>query len=190
MGCQRNLKTRKYLMPFDQIVDQMANEMLSIKFTNNITINFIECMIPHHQAAICMSEKLLEYTNYQSLQEMARNIIKMQEAGMEQMREIARTTTPRFLNSPQNVKCYIEKYIEITQDMISRMKNSPRYRNISLNFINEMIPHQEGAIAMSENLLQYYIDPRLKNVVDSIIQQQRKEVKELEEIRRTLYSRR
>lgn len=190
MRCQRNQKVMKYLIRFDQIVDQMADKMLSVKFTNHITLNFIECMIPHHQAAIYMSENLLENTNYQPLQEIAKNMIKKQEAGIEQMREIARTTTSRFSNSPQDVKCYMEKYLEITKDMIDRMKNRPKYMNISLNFMNEMIPHHEGAMAMCKNLLPYYIDSRLKNVAESIIQEQSKGVSELEEIRRALCNRR
>ena len=70
--------------------------------------------------------------------------------------------------------------------MICRMKNSPRGININLNFVNEMIPHHEGAIAMCENLLQYCIDPRLKCVAETIITEQSQGVKELEEIKKQL----
>ena len=70
----------------------MAEKMLSRNVTNSITINFIECMIPHHQAAIEMSENLLQYTRYQPLQEIAQNIIKMQTEGIQEMEEICKTT--------------------------------------------------------------------------------------------------
>ena len=96
------------------------------------------------------------------------------------------TTGTRFNNNPQDVNYYIEKYLEITKKMISEMKNSPRCISINLDFVNEMIPHHEGAIRMCNNLLQYYIDPRLKNVAESIIQEQSRGVDQLKQVRTML----
>lgn len=48
-----------------------------------------------------------------------------------------------------------------------------------------MIPHHEGAISMCENLLQYRIDPRLKNVVVCMIEEQTKGVEELKKIQKS-----
>jgi len=163
----------------------MANKMLSANIVDNITIDFIECMIPHHQAAIYMCENLLEYTDYEPLQKIARNIITTQTKGIEQMTEIAKTTSG-FCSSPEDVCSYMTKYLAITKNMIFRMKNSPRCININLNFVNEMIPHHEGAVAMCENLLQYCIDPRLKEVAESIIKEQSEGIRQLKEIREKL----
>lgn len=185
MECDKRIETKKYLCRFDQILCQMANKMLSAKVIDNITIYFIECMIPHHQAAIYMCENLLEYTDYEPLQEIARGIIKTQTRGIEQMKEIAKTTSG-FCNSRRDVQCYMKRYLAITKNMICRMKNSPRCININLNFVNEMIPHHEGAIAMCENLLQYCIDPRLKDVAETIIREQSEGVRQLKEVRECL----
>ena len=53
------IMTRKYLCCFDEILDQMAKQMLSQEMTNSITINFIKGMIPHHKVAISKSQKRL-----------------------------------------------------------------------------------------------------------------------------------
>ncbi len=185
MRCQDVSRTRKYLFEFDKILCQMANEMLSQNIINNITIDFIECMIPHHQAAIYMCQNLLEYTRYPALQEIANGIIRMQTRGIEQMREI-KNTTLGFTNSQRDVQCYMERYLSITKNMISRMKNSPRCININLNFVNEMIPHHEGAIEMCNNLLKYCIDPRLKSVAETIIREKSEGVRELKQIQKNL----
>ena len=179
------VRANRYLYRYDEIVKQMAEKMLSRNVTNSITINFIECMIPHHQAAIEMSENLLQYTRYQPLQEIAQNIIKMQTEGIQEMEEICKTTYG-FPNTPQVVDNYMQKYLEITKNMVERMKNAPRCVNINLNFVNEMIPHHEGAIAMCESLLDYRIDPRLKLMVDSMIREQSDGVKQLKEIQKRL----
>lgn len=179
------VRANRYLYRYDEIVKLMAEKMLSQNMTNSVTIHFIECMIPHHQAAIEMSENLLQYTRYQPLQEIAQNIIKMQTEGIKQLEEICKTTYS-FPNTPQVVNNYRQKYLEIAKNMIEKMKNASRCVNINLNFINEMIPHHEGAIAMCENLLPYRIDPRLKLMVDSMIKEQSEGVKQLKEMQKRI----
>ena len=185
----KNMNTKEYLKRFDEILNNMSDKMLSQNIINNITQDFIRCMIPHHQAAIYMCENLLRFTTYRPLQEIAHNIIKTQTKGIEQMKEIASTTTG-YYNTRREVNWYIRKYFSITKEMIERMENAPRCENININFTNEMIPHHEGAIEMCKNLLQYRIDPRLVNVAQSIIAEQSEGVKQLEEVRNNLCNRR
>ncbi len=169
MDRQSIIRAQRYLNRFDQILSEMSEKMLHAELTNySITIDFIRCMIPHHQAAIYMSENLLMYTRYQPLIEIAKGIIAMQTKGIEEMKEILRTTSV-YMSMERDINTYLTKYFEITNNMIEKMKNSPRCVNINLDFVNEMIPHHEGAIQMCNNLLQYYIDPRLRNVANTII---------------------
>ncbi len=181
-NCQN---VNKYLIRFNEILCNMENEMLSQNTTNSITVNFITCMIPHHEAAIYMCENLLKYTNYSPLVQIANNIIQTQTKGIEQMKCILETTVG-YINSNQDVNCYMNEYFRITNNMISRMKNSPRTNSINYNFTGEMIPHHEGAIEMCNNLLKYQIDPRLKTVAQNIIQEQSEGVRQLKNIQRNL----
>lgn len=185
MDCYLDNNARMYLERFDQILCTMACKMLSKCLTNSITLDFIECMIPHHQAAIYMCENLLKYTSYRPLEDIAHNIIKTQEEGIKKMREIA-ATTASLNNTYCDVNMYFSKYRSITENMVSKMRFAPRCNNINLNFTNEMIPHHEGAIEMCDNLLQYPIDYRLENVAKSIISEQSKGVQDLKRIRDNL----
>ncbi len=180
-----NQNAKDYLTRFDEILDQMSNRMLNPDLGNSVTINFIRCMIPHHEAAIYMCENLLKYTDFIPLQEIAKDIIKMQTRGVAQMKQIEMTTN--YLNCPEIFnREYLNTYFIITKNMLDRMHNSLRSNNINLDFVSEMIPHHEGAIAMCQNLLQYNIDPRLRIVAENIIQEQSQGVRELYEIKRML----
>jgi len=183
-NCQ---EVQQYLRRFQEIVCEMEKKMLSQTVTDSITVNFITCMIPHHEAAIYMCENLLEYTEYPPLIQIANRIIQTQTKGIEQMKCILETTVG-YANSSQDVNCYRKEYLRITKNMISRMKNSARTNSINYNFTGEMIPHHEGAIEMCRNVLKYQIDPRLKAVAQNIIQEQSEGVKELEAIQRNLCS--
>ena len=59
--------------------------------------------------------------------------------------------------------------------------------DINLDFVSEMIPHHQGAIQMCNNLLKYKIDPRLSVIAKNIIQEQSEGVKELQDIKISLY---
>ncbi len=187
MNCQSMNESRKYLYEFFQILNKMENKMLSAIITDNITINFIRAMVSHHQAAIYMCQNLLRFTHYESLEEIARNIISNQTKEISEMREVA-ITTSEYSNSRRDVNLYEKSFFCITKQMICRMRNALRSNDINLNFVDEMIPHHEGAIKMCENLLKYKVDPRLMEISNSIIKVQREGIKKIEELHRILYN--
>lgn len=185
MNSNNYLYANTYLMQYNKIVNNMAYEMLSIVPTQNITIDFIKCMIPHHMAAIYMCNNFLNYSKYPPLVEIIKKIINQQNEGIRNMEEILRTT-PKYKNPKKQVQRYLSKYYEIVNNMVWMMRHSLKSNNIELDFINEMIPHHEGAIAMCKNLLQYPTDPRLISVANEIINEQTKGIKELKEIRKNI----
>ena len=171
-------ETNNYLSRFDEILNNMANKMLDPKLEDSVTINFIICMIPHHEAAIYMCENLLKYTQFLPLKQIAQDIIRMQTKGVAQMKEIEKTTG-YIITSEIDNNSYLDSYFMITKKMIYKMENSLRTNNINLDFISEMIPHHEGAIDMCNNLLQYNIDPRLRMLAENIIREQSQGVEDL-----------
>lgn len=182
MQCFSKIDVQNYLCSFNKILSTMAHKMLCTPPQKNVTIYFIECMIPHHEAAIYMCENLLKYTNYEPLIKIANNIIEMQTRGVEQMKSILRENNTLYTNSIEDSCNYQERYFAIVNLMVDRMNNAPRCNNINLNFVNEMIPHHEGAISMCNNLLKYNINPKLSNVAKSIIKEQSEGVIQLKTI--------
>ena len=59
----QNYNNLKYAYQFDQILCNMALDMLTQDITNNITINFIKEIIPYNMAAIYMCQNISVYTN-------------------------------------------------------------------------------------------------------------------------------
>lgn len=176
---------KNYLFEFDQILNEMANGMLTQRTENSISAYFIVCMIPHHQAAIYMCQNLLRFTSDISLKRIATNIIQTQTKGIVQMNEIMQTLPP-FQNTSMDTNFYNNTFYTITTAMITQMVSSKRGSSIDLNFISEMIPHHEGAIEMCQNLIKYPIDPRLYKVAIHIIEEQSKGVQELKSLQEQL----
>lgn len=182
MNCCIMSNLERYLRRFDEVLEQMANQMLCRTSLGDVTIDFCECMIPHHQAAIYMCKNVLQYTQNEDLRGICNQIIETQQEEICQMEEI-KNSTCGFVNTLSDTNIYISQYLNITRNMICRMRNSPQCCCVNLSFINEMIPHHEGAICMCENVLQCCIDPRLREMCERIIAEQTEGVRRLKQIR-------
>lgn len=173
--------TIKYLNTFNSILENMIKEMTKAPLTNSISHNFIVQMIPHHKAAIEMSKNILKYTTNISVQNIAIQIIDEQTKSIANLKR-ALTNCEKLNNPEQNVYYYQNKINQIMQIMFRRMASSPITNKINVDFIEEMIPHHEGAIAMVETILQYDICSDLKPILNAIITSQKKGVMQMKYI--------
>lgn len=177
--CKLSDVAKTYLEKFYCILDDMILGMTGAELTNSISHNFIVQMIPHHQAAIEMSQNILQYTTCVPLQKIAQGIIAEQTKSIENMRRIL-CLCGKLANCPRDVNLYQRKVTQIMQTMFSEMGKACADNNVSADFMREMIPHHKGAIRMSKNALQFEICPELKPILTAIITSQEKGVAQME----------
>lgn len=183
--CKLSIVTKDYLTEFHCILDDMIHGMKSAQLSDSISLNFIAQMIPHHQAAIRMSQNLLKYTTYIPLQDIALGIISEQTKSIEDMRK-AECACKRPANSEQDLRLYQRRTDLIMEDMFARMKRACSDNNINGNFMREMIPHHQGAVEMSENTLQYDICPELVPILEAIITSQKRGIRQMQQLLRCI----
>lgn len=175
---QLSNNTQAYLCRFYEILDTMVKDMTGTPLIDSVSHNFITQMIPHHMAAIEMSQNLLRYTTLIPLQDIAQNIITEQTEGIHDMKA-ALSRCSGCVNSPHELCLYQKRLDRIVQNMFSRMNNACRGNDINWNFMREMIPHHEGAIQMSKNALYFPICPELVPILEAIITSQEKGVRQM-----------
>ena len=180
-NCQLSNVSKAYIKSFQCILNDMVQGMTCAELTNSISYNFIVQMIPHHKAAIQMSENLLQYTTDIPLQNIALDIVREQTESIACMEEIL-CGCGRVRNCEQCLGRYQAKMGCIMQSMFSKMKEAETTNDINSTFMREMIPHHEGAIEMSKTTLQYDICPGLIPVLNSIISSQEKGVKQMQKL--------
>ena len=180
-----SINTKDYLREFRSVLDDMIEGMTDAELTDSISQNFIVQMLPHHDAAIRMSENLLRYTTDIELQNIALNIVREQTESIENMERILRRCS-REKDSRQCSYRYRRKAEEIMRTMFARMRNAKSTNSIDCNFIREMIPHHMGAICMCENALRYEVCGGLRPILRSIISSQRRGIAQLRRLERRL----
>ena len=167
-GCSRsprNEEYKEYNEEYRRILDEMIRKMTGAQLTGSVSLNFIRQMIPHHRAAVQMSENLLKYRGSGPLAKIAENIITEQTKGISELEKAER----KCRNSVSS-DCVLYRYGKendiILCDMFSDMTDAVSDGNIECDFIREMVPHHLGAVRMSENALKsgdknvYFVDGR------------------------------
>lgn len=179
--CQLSIVTKKYLACYDCILQDMIQGMTQARLTGSISHNFIVQMIPHHQAAIEMSQNLLQYTTCIPLQEIALSIISEQTQSIENMQRIL-PQCGTCTNCAQSLEGYRRRVSQILETMFIQMKEACSDNRINANFMREMIPHHRGAVQMSRNALQYEICSGLRPILEAIISSQEKGIAKMEQL--------
>jgi len=180
-SCRLSNITKDYLTTFYCILEKMIEGMTTAELSDSISYNFMVQMIPHHEAAIEMSENILKYTTNIPLQEIAAQIITEQTKSIENMQRIL-TGCKQVCNTEQDLCLYGRHVNQIMQTMFHAMEHACSNNQVNANFMREMIPHHQGAVKLSETTLQYPICDELVPILDAIIRSQKRGIRQMQQL--------
>ncbi len=175
------LAAENYLNEYRKILDNMIDAMTRAPLTDSISNNFIVQMIPHHMAAIEMSENLIRFTRDETMQNIARNIISEQTQSIANMKAVYATCLT-LINQQRSVNAYENRINSIMCTMFSQMKTAMSDGNINCDFLREMIPHHLGAVRMSQTALNFNVCKGLVPILNSIITNQRRGIRRMQSL--------
>ncbi|MGL4343829.1 MAG: DUF305 domain-containing protein [Cellulosilyticaceae bacterium] len=178
--------TCQYTSNYKQIYDTMKSKMTKAPITGNPTLDFLYEMIPHHKAAIAMSQNILTYTNDAQVKTLAQNIITEQTKGVGTMEALLQELKSSPMTKEISDQEYLQTYQVILQTMLTAMAQKPTSCDVNVIFLEQMIPHHKGAIAMAENILKYTSNPKLKEIATQIIATQKTQLPKMESLIQSL----
>lgn len=66
-------------------VDAEMHRDMDIRYTNDVDVDFVRGMIPHHKGAVAMAKVALEHSKDPEIRKLAEEIIKAQDVEIAQM---------------------------------------------------------------------------------------------------------
>lgn len=155
-------------------------------------LRFIDAMILHHQGAVQMAEEVLKKSDRFSLRKLAREIILVQGREVRRMQAWREAWYP---NADQQPLMYVAEKQETLpmseqmQDaMLMSMDMGSADENFDLRFINAMLPHHQGAVAMAGEALLKSDRPEIRRLSRSILGVQQQEIFQMRTWRGQWYS--
>ncbi|WP_298819678.1 DUF305 domain-containing protein [Chloroflexus sp.] len=128
---------------------------------------FIDSMIEHHEGAITMARQVLAESQNEQIRQLAEAIIVAQEAEIAQMRQWRQAWYPDL--PPTN---------GMGMEM-GPMTVPAGDESFDQRFLEAMIPHHEGAIAMARDALQHAEHLEIKQLAEAIISAQEAEIAQM-----------
>lgn len=136
---------------------------------------FIAAMIPHHEGAIEMAEIAEAESQGEFAQELAASIVASQSQEIKQLKQIDVRLADAGVE--QGDLDMSEEEMGMDHDASSLKGAKP----FDEEFLTMMIPHHEGAITMSQALLENGSDPELRKLAEQIIAAQKSEIAQMRE---------
>lgn len=138
-------------------------------------LGFIDSMILHHEGAVAMAQQALEEAEHEEIRQMAQAVIDAQEAEIGQMRG---WRSAWYADA--------EPGSGMGMDM-GMMEVGEGDQPFDLRFIDAMISHHEGAIAMAQEALASAENEEIRLLAQAIIDAQQAEIAQMQAWRAEWY---
>ncbi len=140
-------------------------------------LQFLDTMIAHHQGAIDMAKPAAEKSQNEEFKKFAANIISAQE------KEIVQMKTWRddwYGAKPPAINMNFVGMMNSMMGMDMKKLTAASGKDFDSLFVQMMIPHHEGAVAMAKDALTKAEHVQIKKLAEGIIKAQEGEIKTME----------
>ena len=153
---------------------------------------FLDNMIPHHQQAVMMSRMLIMHSQRSEMKTLGNDIIQaqLQEIGQMQDWRTQWFNTQPLATHPGMMRDMTEMMKMEQSGMMKMMPgqmSSMMKMDVDLWFLDNMIPHHQGAIDMANMALKNSEHQEIITLAQSIITSQQKEISMMQQWKAAWY---
>jgi uncharacterized protein (DUF305 family) len=161
-----------YLKRYEAIMKTMKTEMEQAPKTGDPALNYLYQMIPHHEAAVQMAQNLLQYGTNQRIKQIAQKTIKEQTDEIAKMKELIEKIKRNPQVNEAQEAAYMNEFRQAYNAMVDAMDKVKPMGNVDKDFLQEMMPHHDGAISISRAILKYTNNQEVKSMAQNTIKKQ------------------
>lgn len=163
---------------FMQINHHMMEEMDMMQHTNDPDHDFAMMMSMHHQSAIDMSKEELKSGDNLQMKEMAQRVIDAQQAEKAMLQQYLQSHTP--VAEPDGPTFNSESMMSMDK-MMKAQDIRVLSEDSDVTYAQLLIDHHQSALEMAMAELAYGDDPMIREMASKMIEDQRKEIMELQD---------
>ncbi len=145
---------------------------------------FLQSMVPHHDSAVEMAKVADAEATTPFVKRLAADIERTQTAEIAHMRRIHE----RLFGTPlePDMGAHMALGLSAQEAGMEHMDGAAMIRGkrpFDRAFVDEMVPHHEGAMRMARVVLEKGRDPELRRLAQDIVVAQKKEIEEMKRFR-------
>lgn len=146
-----------------------------------VDLAFVQEMVPHHESALDMAAIAKERSDRAEIKRLADAIITTQRAEIAQLRDIAARLRS---GGVQAGSLGVPHHMMGMDGHVAALETADPFDRA---FLDDMIPHHEGAIEMSRVVLNRGADPEVRRLAQEIVAAQQREITQMQGWRAAWY---
>lgn len=171
----------KFLREQEDIRSDMLEDMREEEPSGNAEEDFLEGMIPHHEATIDMAKNYLKYSGTNpTLEQLAGEIITTRTSELQQMELLEDEIEDMNIQDEEKER----EFLNTHQDILSRYqeKVDSSAQDVEHAFAEQMISHQQMAVDMAKSILSCTDQEKVRQLAEQIIKAGKREIGQLQEL--------
>lgn len=172
-----------YMNEENELMNKMMQDMEDVKPTGSADLDFLTGMIPHHQAAVSMSESYLKYGGSDDeLRQLAENIIQVQKQEIQQMQTMIDDIKKQGTQNSEHEQAYLNAYEKMLSAHHADHSAHKTPGNVDAAFTEGMIMHHQMAVEMAQAVIGNADEEQVTTLAENIIEAQKTEISQMQEI--------
>lgn len=172
MSANMPAETKKMMMP----MHNMMQKMMDMEMSGDVDHDFAHMMIEHHKGAIDMSKAVLQSGDDAKIRSIAEKSIAKQQKEIDQLS----THTKKEATTGTSQSTAGKELMATMDDTMEEMKKIEYSGDADHDYAHLLIQHHKDAIEMAKVEVQHGKDAQLKAMAQKMIEDQTKEISELE----------
>ncbi|KMZ54885.1 DUF305 domain-containing protein [Dorea sp. D27] len=176
-----------YMEEQDILMNKMMEDMEDVQPAGNAALDFLNGMIPHHEAAVSMSESYLKYGGEDAeLKKLAEYIVRIQKEEIAQMQSYIEDLKKDGTEDPEQEQAYLDAYGTMLSAHHSAHSSHETSANVETAFAEGMIMHHQMAVDMAQAIVGNTDNEKVTALAENIIEAQQNEITQMQEILKRL----
>lgn len=142
----------------------------------NVDSAFVSQMVPHHESAIEMAQIANVKGEHPEIVELANNIVESQSSEIEAMKKMGDRLPGDSMHDRDSGGLGMDDHTMGMDGDVSALKSATPFDR---EFIDQMIPHHQGAIRMARMEFQNGEDQEVRDLATAIIDAQAAEIEQM-----------
>jgi uncharacterized protein (DUF305 family) len=164
-----NVQNEDHMNAMHEAMNQMMQQMQSMKPTGDADYDFAMMMKLHHQSAVDMAKEVVEGSTDAAVKQHAQRTVNEQQNEISIFDEFLKSHKPSGTS----------QYGANTMQMMSSMQHGEMdMSSLEKMYASMMIPHHQEGVKMAEEYLKVAKDDQLRKIAKSITQTQPKEIED------------
>lgn len=175
-------REKDYLSNNRQIIRDLNHDIAAEDYCEDIRKLFFEYFFHINKSSMRMNENILKYTKNKSLSKQSRVSIKKSMNNEIKMAAIIESINNDLSNDKEKSDSFNEKFKEVYNDMIDKLKNQQFTGRVDLDFKDTINIHHKYSIELCNEALKY-IDGKVETeIINTVIKDYQNDLKKYNEI--------